>query len=60
MLLFQNQRKPRRLDGNFNSVSRYLGHKIALAKAMMGAKCKLSIMKCKVCSFDEKKTSCLS
>jgi hypothetical protein len=43
------------LDENFNSVSRYLGQKIALAKAMMGAKCKLSIVKCKVCSFDEKK-----
>ncbi len=54
-LLFQSQRKPRKLDENFNSVSRYLGQKIALAKAMMGAKCKLSIVKCKVCSFDEKK-----
>ncbi len=34
--------------------------KLPLAKAMMGANGKLSIVKCKVCNFVEKITSCLS
>jgi hypothetical protein len=53
-LLFQSQKKSRRLNGNLIVFQNIWATKLPCVETVMGANGKLSIMKCKVCSFVEK------